>query len=101
LAKARVYRAQAKDLGTQDEPLEKEVPVAVTKQKSKSPSMEPAVKKARKERAASVDSDMPSEAEPPVVSKEKVRNIGWWIHIDADVLVSEAQTNGTVNSRLG
>jgi hypothetical protein len=49
-----------------------------TKQKIVKPSsVEPAVKKPRKERAASVDSDMPSEAElPVVVAKDKVSSAG-------------------------
>ncbi|GHJ90049.1 hypothetical protein NliqN6_6451 [Naganishia liquefaciens] len=76
LAKARIYRQQAKDLGTHDEPAEKEHPIAAVKQKvaPRSTAAELAVKKPRKERAASPESDAPSEAEPPVAAiKDKKR----------------------------
>ena len=78
MAKARIYRQQAKDLGTHDEPAEKEHPIAAVKQKvaPRSTAAELAVKKPRKERAASPESDAPSEAEPPVAAiKDKVRHV--------------------------
>lgn len=76
LTKARAYRQQAKGLVTNDaEDVEEEMVPAAPKQKStqKALTAETVAKKPRKERAASVESDVRSDSEPPVAApKEKV-----------------------------